>query len=77
MKLLDILVVEMKDWPGGCDELFQTSSGRVIGLSDADDEFSEKIGTFTLNDEGLDPHVRMSEWINLKERNQLPSQQQP
>ena len=62
MKLVDILARELKVWPEGCDELFQTSSGRVIGVSNRDTEKSEKIGAFTLNDEGVDPHVTRAEW---------------
>lgn len=62
MKLVDILARELKDWPEGCDELFQTSSGRVIGVSNRDTDKSEKIGMLTLNDEGTDPYVTSAEW---------------
>ena len=42
IKLVAILATHLTRWPEGCDELFQTSSGRVIGISSADDEVSEK-----------------------------------
>lgn len=68
MKLIDILAAELKTWPEDCDELFQTSSGRVIGVSDSDEDLTEKLGTFTLNDEGTDPHVRKDEWLAALEK---------
>ena len=66
IKLVAILASELAEWPEGCDELFQTSSGRVIGISSTDDEVSEKIGPFTMNSEGNDPHVTRAEFESAK-----------
>jgi len=71
-RLLDILVRELKAWPEGCDELFQTSSGRVIGISESDPDLTEKVGPFTLNDEGTDPHVNRAEFEDARSRIAAP-----
>lgn len=66
MKLVDILVGELAEWPEGCDELFQTSSGRVIGVSDSDPDFTKKVGTLTSNDEGADPYVARADFESAR-----------
>lgn len=66
IKLVDILANDLEKWPAECDEVFQTSSGRIIGVRHGDDLFSIKVGTYTLNTEGNDPHVSHGQWLKAR-----------